>query len=296
MKESILVFGATGQQGGATVRALLRRGRNVQAFVRDPTSHVARALADAGVTLVLGDLNDPASVRSAMKGVAGVFSVQTFRGPGGVEEEVRQGMVVATAALEAEVAHLVYSSVGGADRDSGVPHFESKRRVELHIEAVGIPFTILRPVMFHEIFNDLRLQPDEGGGHVLGLWLPPERSVQMIATHDIGCFAADAFDAPQTWIGHRLELAGDELTGNQMADVLQTVSGSPVRYVQLPLEPLRAARPDLASMFDWLNRDGFRADLPRLRATNPALIPLNAWARDHWMAPAVELGRTGARA
>lgn len=282
--EAILVLGATGRQGGATARELLRRGRTVHALVRDPDAPAARALADAGAVLVRGDLDDEASLRAAMKGLHGVFSVQTFRGPGGVAAEERQGKAVADAAAEAGVAHLVYSSVGGADRSSGIPHFESKGSIERHIRKLGLPATVLRPAMFHEMFQDLGPRLVDGR-LVLRMWLRPEVPVQLIATGDIGAFAADAFQDPAAWLGRRVEIAGDELTGPQMAEAFERAGGVPARYEPLPIEPLRAARPDLAAMFDWFERDGYRADLPELRRLRPDLVGLEAWLRGNWTAP-----------
>lgn len=281
---TILVLGGTGRQGGAVARELLRRGRDVRALVRDPQAPAARALAVAGAALVRGDLNDEASLGAAMAAVHGVFSVQTFRTPGGVAAEERQGKAVADAAALAGVAHLVYSSVGGAERSAGVPHFDSKWNVEQHIGKLGLPATILRPAMFYNVFHDIgpRLV---NGQLVLGLWLHPEVRCQIIATSDIGAFAADAFDDPDGWLGREVEIASEELTGPQMAEAFERVSGLPARYSQLPIEPLRAARADLAAMFDWLNREGYRADLAELRRIRPDLTSLETWLRAEWTAP-----------
>ncbi|MCO5995399.1 NmrA/HSCARG family protein [Actinoallomurus rhizosphaericola] len=281
---TILVLGGTGRQGGATARELLRRGHTVHALVRDPQAPAARALADAGAVLVRGDMEDEASLRAAMRGVRGVFSVQTFRTPGGVDAEERQGKAVADAAAHAGVAHLVYSSVGGAERSTGVPHFESKWNIEQHIQKLGLPATVLRPTMFYDVFHDIgpRLV---NGELVLGLWLRPETAVQVIATRDIGVFAADAFDDPDGWLGRQVEIASDELTGPRMAEAFERVSGIPTRYQEQPIERLRAVREDLATMFDWFEREGYRADLPRLRSMRPDLTTLEAWLRDNWTAP-----------
>src|SRR5258708_38250596 len=116
----VLVFGATGQQGGAVARHLLANAWNVRALVRNPNQASAQALKQQGVELVQGDLNDPASLRDAMGGVDSVFSVQTSFAAGGVEAEERQGKAVADAAGETGVTHFVYSSVGGAERHSNV--------------------------------------------------------------------------------------------------------------------------------------------------------------------------------
>ncbi len=282
--ETVLVLGGTGRQGGAVARELLRRGRAVRALVRDPQTPSARTLADAGAVLVRGDFNDEASLHSAMKDVHGVVSVQTFRTPGGSETEERQGKAVADAAAQTGVTHLVYSSVGGAERSSGVPHFTSKWNVEQHIQRLGLPATVLRPAMFFDVFHDIspRLV---NGQLVLAMWLRPEAPVQIIATSDIAAFAADAFDHPADWLGRQVEIAGDERTGPQVAEAFERVSGIPTRYEQLPIEPLRAAREDLAAMFDWLERDGYHADLPELRRIRPDLITLETWLRSHWTAP-----------
>ncbi|MER5950800.1 NmrA/HSCARG family protein [Streptomyces sp. NPDC001904] len=281
---TILVLGATGRQGGAVARELLRRGRTVHALVRDPDKEAARALQQAGAVLVRGDLDDEASLDAAMTGVHGVFSVQTFRGPGGVEAEERQGRAVADAAVRAGVKHFVYSSVGGADRDTRVPHFESKNRIEQYLRTLELPTTVLRPVMFHDILLDIAPRPADGR-LVLALWLDPATPVQLIATSDIGVFAADAFGDPAHWLGRVVEIAGDSLTGPQMAAAFEAACGIPTRFHQLPIEPLRAARPDLANMFDWFERDGYHADLPALRATRPGLVSLQSWLRENWTAP-----------
>jgi uncharacterized protein YbjT (DUF2867 family) len=287
VERTFLVLGGTGKQGGAVIRELLRRGRTVHALVRDPNAHAARLLADAGVVLVRGDMNDEASLRAAMTGVHGVFSVQTFLTPGGVAAEERQGKAVADAVADAGVAHLVYTSVGGAERASGIPHFESKWHIEQHIQKLGLPATILRPTMFYECFHDIspRLVDDQ---LVLGLWVHPTIPVQLIATSDIGSFAADAFDDPAGWLDRRVEIAGDELTGPRMAEAFERVSGITTRYQLLPIQPLRARRDDLAAMFDWFNRAGYRANLPELRRGKPDLVNLETWLRTNWTVPVAQ--------
>nr|WP_202535829.1 NmrA/HSCARG family protein [Streptomyces sp. SID4919] len=279
-----MVLGGTGRQGGALVRELLRRGRPVHALVRDPEASGARALADAGAVLVHGDMDDAASLRAAMKGVHGVFSVQPFRTPGGVAAEERQGRAVGDIAAESGVAHLVYSSVGGAERASGIPHFESKWNVERHLRTLDLAVTVLRPTMFYDVFEEISPRRVDDG-LVLGMWLRPEVPVQIIATDDIAAFAADAFDDPGAWAGRQVEIAGDELTGPQMAEAYARVSGVPTRYEYLPIEKLRAVREDLATMFDWFDREGYRADLPELRRLRPDLITLETWLRANWTAP-----------
>jgi uncharacterized protein YbjT (DUF2867 family) len=285
--EPILVIGATGQQGGAVARELLRRGRAVWAFTRSPNSRAAQALAERGATLVQGDLDDPASIRAAMSGAKAVFSVQTHLTPAGVEGEVRQGKAVAEAAREAGIAQLVYSSVDGAERRSGIPHFESRLEVEQHLQALGVPTTVLRPTMFMDNFATVQRPQAVEGKLLVRLALHPDKPVQMVATADIGVFAADAFERPEEHIGKAIALAGDELTGPQIAGVFHDVTGIPTRFKEQPLEEVRGFSQDLGLMFEWLNEYGYRADIATLRDGHPALRTLRSWLQETAWQPTV---------
>ena len=280
----VLVTGATGRQGGATARELSSRGWTVHALVRDPDRPEAQALRRHGVTLVRGDLEDPAGLDAALRGVYGVYSVQTFTGPDGLAGEVRQGKAVAHAAIRAGVAHFVYGSVGGSDRSSGVAHFETKGEVEKHIAALGLPATVLRPTFFISNFEGMGPQWVDGE-LVLTLALEPRTKLQMIAPEDIGVFAADAFDAPADHIGRGIEIAGDELAGAQMAEIFTRTAGRPVRFHSQPIAQVREFSEELAVMFDWFNTIGFRADLAGLRMQHPNLITLETWVSKHWTVP-----------
>ncbi len=147
----ILVTGATGQQGGAAARHLLKDGWKVRALVRAPESEKAVALQRAGAELAKGDLYDRASVDAALRGAYGVFSLQNYWLPDvGFDGEVRQGKIVVDAAKAAGVKHFLYSSVGAAHRGMGQKHFQTKWIVEQYLHASGLPFTILRPAAFME--------------------------------------------------------------------------------------------------------------------------------------------------
>ena len=148
-KRHVLVTGATGQQGGAVAAALLSRGHRVTALTRKPDGEAARRLASAGAAILAGDLGDAASVRQAAQGVDTMYLMGNSY-DGGTEEETRQGIIAADAAKAAGIGHLIYSSVGDADRNTGIPHFESKFRVERHIAGLGIPYTVSAPVAFME--------------------------------------------------------------------------------------------------------------------------------------------------
>lgn len=275
----VLVVGATGQQGGATARALLSDGWPVHALTRDPDSAAAKVLAALGAELVTADLEDTPALVAAMRGLYGVFSVQNFM-TAGLEGEVRQGQAVAEAAGEAGVSHFVYTSVGGAERASGVPHFESKWAIEQRITELGLPATVLRPALFMDNFANAQAR-----WFVLGMLqgsLRPSRRVQMIAVDDIGVFAARAFSDPQRWIGRTLELAGDALTISDIGRRLAAAEGDPDR--EIPSLPPDAGGTEMTLMTRWFDEHGHAADIDALRLEHPQLLDLDGWLRRHPLA------------
>jgi uncharacterized protein YbjT (DUF2867 family) len=282
-KGPILVIGATGHQGGATARALLRRGRTVHAFVRTPEAPAATALQKAGSTLVVGDLDDPASLAAAMDGVAGVFLALTMMvgakiSVAGVAAEERRGKAVAELARAAGVQQLVYSSLNGADAGSGIPYYESKAGIEEEIHGLGVPATILRPVSFMDNFATYSRPVLVDGTLLVNLAVRPELPMQLISVHDIGEFAAIAFDRPDDFLGRTVEIAGDILTPPQIADTFARVCGLPARSRQAPIEQLRGFDPQLAQMFTFFNEHPTEpADLAVLRAYHPDLMTLETW-------------------
>jgi uncharacterized protein YbjT (DUF2867 family) len=276
----VLVTGATGRQGGATARALARRGIAVRALSRSPDKPASRALAQRGIEVVRGDLDDVASLVAAMAGVRGVFSVQNWWETGATRE-VQQGKNVADAVGKAAVPHLVYSSVGGADRGAEITHWKTKRVIELHIKKLGVPATILRPVSFMETYYVPAVEKAILGGKLLDP-IRPDKAYQLIASDDIGEWAAAAFAAPERFLGKELEIAGDELTNPQIAAAFSRALGRPVTFRKLPLFVTRLALgKEFYEMFKWFNEEGYRADLTRLRRDHPD-VPTTTF--DQWLA------------
>jgi uncharacterized protein YbjT (DUF2867 family) len=271
----ILVTGATGQQGGAVARLLLARGRQVRALTRRADSPAASELRSRGAELAIGDFDDRASLERAMRGVDAVYLMATPFG-GGIEAEVRQGTTAADVAAALGVRHLVYSSVSDADRQTGIPHFDSKYAIEQHIQRHGIPYTIIAPAYFME---NLDLQA-VGAGR-LAMPLPASRRLQQSAVDDIAGFAALALERREPFLGQRFNIASDELTGREMAEILSRVTGRAVQYDELPIETIRARSEDLALMFEWFDRVGYSADIPALRREYPEVgwHSFEAWAR-----------------
>jgi uncharacterized protein YbjT (DUF2867 family) len=283
----IVVAGATGRQGGAVARRLLSQGTwRVRGLTRDPTKVPARALADMGAEMVWADFNDRASLDRAFEGAYGVFSMQNFWGTG-YEMEVRQGRNVADAAAAAGVQHLVYDSVGGADRNTGIPHFESKWEIEQHLRTLGLPYTVFRPVFFMENFNTQSYRDAILDGR-LPFGLKPETKLQMIAVEDIGAFVAMAFANRDRFLSQGIEIGGDALTMPEVASHFGDVLGRPVEFLQLPLDEMREASPEWAVMLEWFETRGYRANIEELRRMHPGLLTFPQWLeRSEWSSFAV---------
>ena len=279
--KTVLITGATGRQGGSVVRHMLLRGWKLRALTRDPSSHAAQVLTRRGIEVVQGDLEEPASIERAVRGVYGIYSVQDFWAVG-AKREVQQGKNLADAVKKAGVEHFVYSSVGGAERDSGIDHWESKWEIEKHIRKLGLPATVLRPAAFMENYYIDQVEI----GILKGKLMDPIRAdkpYQTIATDDIGVFAALAFERPKEFIGLELEIAGSELTNPEAAQIFSRVLGKPVKFQKLPLPIVRLVLgKEFYQMFRWFNEAGFKANIAELRRCYPEvhLQTLEEWLRN----------------
>jgi len=266
-KRSVLVTGATGQQGGAVARALLASGHRVKALTRKPDSDAARQLKSAGADLVTGDLGDAASVRTAASGVNTMFLMGNVNEVG-PEEETRQGIRAAGAAKAAGVGHLIYSSVADANKKTGIPHFDSKSLVEQHLAGLGVPYTISAPASFMENI----VAPWSIGALSQGTFafpMPPKRALQLIAVADIGAFVAALIERREAVFGKRFDLAGDELSGEEQVRVLSRATGRAITYQEIPIAAARQQSEDVAIMFEWFDRVGADADIAGLRRDFP---------------------------
>jgi uncharacterized protein YbjT (DUF2867 family) len=263
-KLTVVVTGATGKQGGAVARGLLERGHNVRAVTRDPNSSQAKSLADAGATLVAASLEDTAGITKALEGATSLFAMTTPFG--GTVAEIRQGVAAADAAKAAGV-HLVFTSVASANRQTGVPHFDSKYEVEKYIAKVGVRATILAPVAFMENLNFIKEQLATG---VYASALAPTKALAQVAVPDIGAVAIRVLEDPARFTGKRFDLAGEELTGTEAMAILSRVTGRSFSYFQVPLDVVRQRMgEDAVKMYEWFDRVGFTVDLAALRREFP---------------------------
>ena len=273
-KHPILVFGATGRQGGSVAKALLKAGWPVRALVPDSTKAASLQLRNSGVELVQGSFEETKVVRTAMKDAYGVFSV--LPASLAAEDEVRHGISIADIAAETGINHFVYSSGASVGNElTGVPRFDAKPRIEAHIRQLDMTTTIIRPMIFMEMLVRPGFGLDEG--RLVSL-IRSDHSIQLTAVEDIGRFVAAVLADKSRFGGATLKIASDRLTGRELAVILSEAIGRPIAYERFP-EDVLAANADLAHMAESLE-DGPLAeqvDLELMREINPDLLTFRSW-------------------
>lgn len=269
----VVVIGATGQQGGAVLTALLDAGVPVRAAVRDTAAPKALDAARRGAELVAGDLGSADSLHRVFDGASAAFAMTTFSGPAGIEGEVERGRMLAEAASKADLPFLVYSSVGGVERGSGVPHFESKYRIEQFLRE-QVPVAFVRPTFFMENLLSMVQRTDEGA--TLSMPLPKGIALQMVSVRTIGAVSAALLVSPPE-PGSSVEIATDELTGEQMASKFAERLDAVTQYQEIPLSAI-ADDADQSAMWQWFARlPAYRADFARTRELAGHGDDLSTW-------------------
>ncbi|RYX81691.1 NmrA/HSCARG family protein [bacterium] len=278
--KTILVFGATGQQGGSVANALRANGWPVRALVRDTKSEKAVALAEQGIELVQGDFSDTASLQAAIEGVYGVFSVQPSSGQGayGVtdEQEGQYGKTIADLAVVNGVQHLVYSStVATGPTKTGMGHFDIKSEIEEYIRGLDITHTIVRPSTFMEILALPGMGLDKGQ---ISFFMHPDQSAQFIAVEDIGKIVAAIFAAPEKYANHTLDISSDAVSGAEIAEKFTRAAGRPINYQRFP-DALLETNPFLKALTKVVDEGRLtgNADIPTLRQQIPGLLTMDQW-------------------
>ncbi|MFC9997574.1 NmrA family NAD(P)-binding protein [Nocardia sp. NPDC127526] len=276
----VLITGATGKQGGATARQLLRAGRPVRALVRDRESAAAQELAAAGAELAVGDFDDRDSIAAALAGVGAVLLVPPALYQAGgwdVDLEARRGQNLVAAAVAAGVDQIVFTGIASfrEERNWGSV---GKRRIEDAVRASGLRWTILRPVRFMENYL---LEGSVVDGIVDGVHrhlFAGDQPLQMIAVDDVAAFAVLAFTDPARFHGEILELAGDSPTPVGAAAEISESTGHPIRYQEITMAEAEAMGPELANVWRQTRAgQGWHADIPALREILPSLRTLDAW-------------------
>lgn len=262
-ERTVLVVGSTGTQGGAVARHLIERDGDVLALTRDRTTPEAHGLAEAGADVVEGDLREKNTLEPLIEDADGIFLVTNFWEHGS-DGEITQATNVAELAAEVGIDHLVFSSVGGAERETGISHFESKGEIERVIADLDLPATVVRPVFFMQNFEGFRESIGEGE---LALGLDPGAPLQVLDVDTLGAFVAEAFADPDRYLGEAYELASDELTLRSMAVRFADSLGTTVRADHLPVGEIEESQgEEYAAMFEWFNDHGYESPLDELQA------------------------------
>jgi uncharacterized protein YbjT (DUF2867 family) len=273
----VVVTGATGRQGGAVATHLLSDGWRVRALTRRPELPAARRLAALGAEVVRVDLADSRSLGPAFGDAYGVFSVQNPM-TGGIESEIAQGKNVADAAKAVGVSHVVYGSAGIGAAGTGIGSWESKLTVQAHMEALGLPLTVLRPMAFMELMTDRGLYPPVAVWHLMPRFAGEDLPIGWICVDDIGAIAARAFAEPGHFIGADIRLAADVQSIAECRRIWRSVVGrSPARF-RMPVWMFkRFVGSDLITMWSWLRTAGLQFDLGPTRGILPGARTVGQW-------------------
>jgi uncharacterized protein YbjT (DUF2867 family) len=309
-KKIIVVFGATGAQGGGLVRAILNDANSdfaVRAVTRDPNSDKSKELAALGVEVVAGDVDDPASLSRALAGAYGAYFVTFFWAHFSAEKETAEAASYAQAAKAAGLKHVIWSTLedvrGYVPLDDDrmptlqgkykVPHFDGKGESDKFFTEAGVPTTFLRASFYWDNFIYFGSGPKKAEDGKLYLTLPiGDAPMAGIAAEDIGKCAYGIFKKGQELIGKTVGIAGEQLTGNQMAAAMSKSLGQEVIYNKIPASVFRSfgfpGADDLGNMFQFY--DEFADELNKIRdvATSKKLNP-ELQSFDQW------LGKNGKR-
>ena len=249
----------------------------VHALVRNPDSAKAKEVAARGAVLVKGDLLDKASLVAAFTGVDAVFIVTALEpfNAAGVANEIVQGQTAVAAAKEAKVPFVVLASVANSHMKTKIPHFDSKVIFEDDLKASGLAYCILKPACFMDNFEEESMEFKQGS--IQFIVDPDGVPLPLVACEDIGEFAALAMHKPHDFKGKEIELAGDCLTGNQMAATVSKIrGGEPWTYSQAPLWLLYMIMHELAVMGYYFCSPGMKVDIAECTKVRP-LLTFEAW-------------------
>jgi uncharacterized protein YbjT (DUF2867 family) len=306
-KKIIAVVGATGAQGSGLVRAILadpKGGFAARALTRDPGGDKAKALAAAGAEVVAADLDDRSSLERAFKGAYGAFCLTNFWEHFSAEKEVAQAENMARAAKAAGVHHVIWSTLEDTRRwvpladdrmptihgKYKVPHFDGKGEADAKFREQGVPTTFLLTSFYWENLIYFGSGPKRGEDGKLALTFPLGNArMPAIAVEDIGKCAYAIFKRGDEFIGKTVGIAGEHLSGSEMASAMTAALGQEVRYVDVPPEVYRGfgfpGADDLGNMFQFKRdfTDYYRKARPIefARSLNPELQDFRTWLSRH---------------
>ena len=306
-KKIIAVIGATGAQGGGLVRAILNDpegGFKVRAITRNPTSDKAKKLKEMGAEVVEANIDDKASVVNAFKGAYGAYCVTNFWEHFSPEKEMQQAKNMAEAGKEAGIKHVIWSTLEDTrkwiplDDDRmptlmekyKVPHFDAKGEADEYFADSGVPYTLLFTSFYWDNFIHFGMAPQKGEDGELAITFPMDNKVLPgIAAEDIGKCTYGIFKAGDTYKNKIVAIAGEHLTGKEMAETFSGVYGKKVKYNAVPAEVYRnfdfQGADDLGNMFQFKAEEEEYfctiRDVNASRKLNPELQTFKEWLVEH---------------
>lgn len=267
----IVVVGATGRQGQSVIKSLLKTDYKVRALVRNPIK-ANGLLRNDNVELFKGDLRSKESLSGLFNNAYGLFFALPY-----TKDSIGFAKTLLDVAKESNLEHVVYSSVGGADRYSKVDHFCYKREIEEYLRKLGKPYSIIRPAGFMDEFaNPKSIRFITG---MLNLYLPKNKKFQLISIQDVGKFVAIVIDNPVGYIGKELEIAGDDLTLDKVFEKIEEVKNIKISPMRVP-KLIKFLLPKMMrQMFTFYAEDGWHADIKALKEENPELLSFEDWLK-----------------
>jgi uncharacterized protein YbjT (DUF2867 family) len=302
-KKIIAVVGATGAQGGGLARAILGDTSSdftARVLTRDPNSEKAKQFAKLGAEIVTADVDDPESLKRAFQGAYGAYCVTFFWAHFSPEKELANASDMAKAAKHAGVQHVIWSTLEDTRRwvplsddrmptlmgKYKVPHFDAKGEADHFFTDLGVPTTLLVTSFYWDNFIYFGMGPKKGPDGKLAITLPMgDKKLPGIAAEDIGRCAYGIFKKGQEFIGKTVGIAGEHLTGAEMAAAFSAALGQPVSYNAVSPEVYRGfgfpGAEDLGNMFQFkrdFNKEFCAArPLEVARALNPRQQTFAQW-------------------
>jgi uncharacterized protein YbjT (DUF2867 family) len=279
--QSVFVTGVTGHQGGSVARHLAQNGIRVYGLTRDTSSPAARSISHPLIEIVKGDLDAPSTYRPYLEKADAVFCVLPMSNK--ADNEMMRGKLMVDTAAGHPVKHFIYSSVVGADRHTGIPHWESKYQIENHLRNSGLPFTIVRPSSFYENFLIPQVLSRIQKGKLV---TPVKGNVphNFMSATDVGKVIQPILKNTDQYAGETVSLAAEEMNHIDVASVFSKVLGKEIKYATIPSLLTRLIMgKGLHIMFSWVNENGcvFVNDLDGFRLKFPGFIRIEDWAREH---------------
>jgi uncharacterized protein YbjT (DUF2867 family) len=273
----IAVVRATGLQGGAVTRRLLRDRWRVRALTRNPDGKKARALAQLGAEVIKADMSDPVSLERAFDGVRGVFSVQNHH-ISGYQGEAQQGKQVAEVAKRVGVSQLVYSGAGPRVKGSGVGSWETKLEVAAYIKTLDLPAMILHPTAFMELMTEPKFFPPASVWHLMPKLMGSARPVGWLTVEDLAVIVAKAFGDPDRFTGREVMLTSEAQSIDACRAIWREVTGRPPRRFPMPRWLFeRFAGTDETTMWRWLGTNEVDFDTGPTLALHPEALTVREW-------------------